>query len=249
MGHGLSIWRIINDYPYFKQVCSVYKLLFLAEFPHCLFSQVPTFDEDEHISPRYSLFSTIPFLSTQTPYDSVFRLSVSPLGRQVAALHASGSLSIWDIPSLRKRKFWPLESLPSDNMDKTKIKGSLEVQELKDRISDVKWWSEDALIISKYSGAVMICSTTSLKNLLGESPEIFEGVPQVCDAFDGTFLGLENGRKILSSTNRSFLTEEEDTSNDTSNFSDFEEEEDLTSYQRSKDIFNKVMFWITDAER
>lgn len=49
------------------------------------------------------------------------------------------------------------------------------------------------LIIARYSGAVSVCSTSDLHNMLGESPEFFAGQPQVSAASgDGRgFLSLE----------------------------------------------------------
>lgn len=120
------------------------------------------------------------------------------MGRQVAALHSSGSISVWDVPSLRKRKFWSLENQPgfdSQNFETNYLK-KVTTQEitpihsLKNHLVDVKWWSEKSVILARFSGAVTVCSVNSLTNLLGESPEFFEGVPQVLVIFN-LFLKLK----------------------------------------------------------
>lgn len=36
-------------------------------------------------------------------------MSISPNGQILAAVHASGALSLWDLPSLKLKKFWDLQ--------------------------------------------------------------------------------------------------------------------------------------------
>lgn len=94
---------------------------------------------------------------------------------------------MWDVPSLRKRKFWALETQPGfnvQNFDMSLVKRAIQKDvmtspSLKNHLVDVKWWSEKAVILARFSGAVTVCSVQSLANLLGEYPEFFEGVPQV----------------------------------------------------------------------
>ena len=47
------------------------------------------------------------------------------------------------------------------------------------------------IIMARCSGAVSVCSLKTLKNMLGTSPEWFEPMPRVTEAYDGGFLGLE----------------------------------------------------------
>lgn len=56
---------------------------------------------------------------------------------------------------------------------------------------DIEWWSDEALILARYSGAVLVADISSLTNLLGESPEWFEASPQVQQAHHGGFISLE----------------------------------------------------------
>lgn len=41
--------------------------------------------------------------------DGVFKMSLSPDGTLLAAIHLSGQLSLWEIPSLRHQKEWRQE--------------------------------------------------------------------------------------------------------------------------------------------
>lgn len=124
-------------------------------------------------------------------HDCVFELSVSPSARQLAALHTSGSLSIWELPSLRKMKFWPLMDQPDyDTRNPSLVEPFARPPGSRQRSSqgfgapwshpaELTWWSEAAVIVARYSGSVTVSSVATLRNLLGESPEFLEGVPQV----------------------------------------------------------------------
>ena len=58
-------------------------------------------------------------------------------------------------------------------------------------LSDSNWWSDEAVILARGTGAVTVSSATSLANLLGVSPEWFAPGPKLSMAADGGFLGLE----------------------------------------------------------
>ena len=59
------------------------------------------------------------------------------------------------------------------------------------KLIDVNWWSDEAVILARCTGAVTVSSIKTLKNLLGTNPEWFEPAPHVGPVHDGGFLGLE----------------------------------------------------------
>lgn len=154
--------------------------------------QVATIDEDEYLPPSVGLWGHVMARWSPPHHDCVFQLSVSPSARQLAALHTSGSLSIWELPSLRKMKFWTLVDQPEhDTRNPSLVEPFARPPGPRPRSSqgfgapwshpaELTWWSELAVIVARYSGSVTVSSVATLRNLLGESPEFLEGVPQVC---------------------------------------------------------------------
>lgn len=59
------------------------------------------------------------------------------------------------------------------------------------QILHVRCFSRQAIILARCSGAVTVSSLSTLRNLLGTSPEWFEPSPRITEAHDGGFLGLE----------------------------------------------------------
>lgn len=238
LGHGLTVWRMINHYPHYKHV--------------------PTIDEEEYIPINKGILSHIPGFRKAVPKsDCIFRLCISPSGQQMAALHVSGSLSIWDIPSLRKRKFWLLpdqpdrEAINPSTMEYVPGRQSRLVQydgPLRCHPADIRWWSEAAVILGRFSGAVTVSSVNSLRNLLGESPEFFEGVPQLSEGHDRGFLGLEVESRVAP-TRHNFSTSSETAVDEDDDYIDSDDEDEISVYQRSKRLVKSVMYWVTDSER
>lgn len=235
LGHGITIWYMINDYPFYKQM--------------------PTINEDEYIPPSAGIMNWLPGFKSKPQHDCIFDLCVSPSGKQLAALHTSGSLSIWELPSLWKKKYWLLASQPDQDAINPSSLEYIPGQKqrllqysgpLKNHPAGLSWWSEMAVILARYSGAVTVSSVNSLRNLLGESPEFLEGVPQISEAYDRGFLGLEvesrvNTKRILTATGEGSDEEEE--------YLDSDDEEELSLVQRSSRLAKSALFWITDAER
>ncbi|XP_069188396.1 NBAS subunit of NRZ tethering complex-like isoform X2 [Procambarus clarkii] len=234
LGHGVTVWRMVNDYPFYKQV--------------------PTINEEEYIPPSLGLWKRLSGYRSAPHHDFIFQMCVSPTGRQLAALHTSGSLSIWELPSLRKQKFWPLLLQPHYDAVNPSSSEYIPCQKhrliqytgpLKNHPADLSWWSDAAVILARYSGAVTVSSVNSLRNLLGESPEFLEGVPQISEAYDRGFLGLEvesrvNSKRLLTTSNEGSDEEE---------YVDSDEEEELSLIQRSSRLAKNALYWVTDAER
>ncbi|XP_071535636.1 NBAS subunit of NRZ tethering complex-like [Panulirus ornatus] len=235
VGHGITIWRMVNDCPFYIQVATI--------------------DEEEYLPPSVGLWRRLIGCRSSAHHDSIFQLCVSPTGRQLAALHTSGSLSIWELPSLRKMKFWQLSHQPSHDSVNPSSSDYVPCQKqrlihytgpLRNHPADLSWWSDASVILARYSGAVTVSSVNSLRNLLGESPEFLEGVPQISEAYDRGFLGLEvesrvNTKRLLTTSNEGSDEEEE--------YLDSDEEEELSMIQRSNRLVKSALYWVTDAER
>jgi neuroblastoma-amplified sequence len=123
------------------------------------------------------------------------------------------------------------------------------------------------LIISRYSGAVSVCSITDLQNLLGESPEFFAGQPQISAAYgDGKgFLSLECEvnliRKRRSHFDDSLEEEEIEVSFGWVDFSclksvfyqgsgdDTDGGGDGSAIGRGTGAMKAALYWVTDSEK
>ncbi|KAF7247822.1 Neuroblastoma-amplified sequence [Varanus komodoensis] len=183
---GLSAWRVLSGVPYYKQVTS--------------------YEDDIGTAKRRSLFKfmNLRFYHRQRrEQDGVFKMSLSPDGTRLAAVHFSGKLTIWGIPSLRQQGEWEQSDQPGYDEIKPEWRLSLEKRKkIKDKESyypliDVNWWAENAVILARCSGALTVSSVKTLKNLLGKSCEWFESSPQVTSAHDGGFLSLECEVKLV----------------------------------------------------
>lgn len=58
-------------------------------------------------------------------------------------------------------------------------------------LTECNWWSPEAVILARGTGAVTVSSAKTLANLLGSSPEWFDPAPRLSMATEGGFLGLE----------------------------------------------------------
>uniref|UniRef100_A0A452IME2 Uncharacterized protein n=1 Tax=Gopherus agassizii TaxID=38772 RepID=A0A452IME2_9SAUR len=175
---GISAWRVLSGSPYYKQVTSY---------------------EDDTGTPI--LTESLGFLFTLfiklVGQDGVFKMSLSPDGTLLAAIHFSGKLTIWGIPSLKQQGEWDQSDQPGyDEINPDWRLSTEKRKKIKDKESyyslmDVNWWAENAVILARCSGALTVSSVKTLKNLLGKSCEWFESSPQVTSAHDGGFLSLE----------------------------------------------------------
>ncbi|KAK0092818.1 hypothetical protein PV326_000527 [Microctonus aethiopoides] len=227
---GLTSWRPINDYPY-------YKLSF-------------AFDENSG-SPTLSLWNLIPnFKRPQEPV--IFRLSISPSCEHLVCLHTDGSISIWNLPNLQLKKKWKLNEQPDYNnqnpLTVSKQKkfpiGHSEFSPL-----DIGWWSDNAIIIARYSGAISVCSINDLKNLLGTSPEFLYGQPQISELYSGNGCLCLDCEIIVVTKKRD---NEPNNDGQISEASDSEKEEDelepLTFMNYVTNLLRIVLYSITDIE-
>ncbi|KAM0725693.1 NBAS subunit of NRZ tethering complex [Formica fusca] len=230
---GLTSWRLLDDYPYFK-------LSF-------------TFENSATSSSRFSIWNIIPIFSFQ-PESYIFTIKISPNGDFLVCLHTDGSVSLWGLPNLILQKKWKLSEQPEYNIPNplglTKSKkfppGFTEFHPI-----DIGWWSDQAIIIARYSGSTSVCSTWNLKNLLlGISPEFLAGQPQVCE------LGSEKGFLCLDC--ETFITSKKRSreSNDghlleasSESEKDDDELKPVTILNYTTNLLQSTLYSITDIER
>ncbi|XP_036729104.1 neuroblastoma-amplified sequence isoform X1 [Balaenoptera musculus] len=189
---GLSAWRVLSGSPYYKpvthggdRVTAVPKTLGLLRM----------------LSGK--------FYSRQgQEQDGIFKMSLSPDGTLLAAIHFSGRLSIWAIPSLKQQGEWNQNEQPGyDDLNPDWRLSTEKRKKIKDKESfypliDVNWWVDSAVILARCSGALTVSSVKTLKNLLGKSCEWFEPSPQVTATHDGGFLILECEIKLAPKRSR-----------------------------------------------
>ncbi|XP_044147062.1 LOW QUALITY PROTEIN: neuroblastoma-amplified sequence [Bufo gargarizans] len=232
---GLTSWRVLSGSPHYKQVTNYKGDVGQALKGKGLWRIIKLRLSNRHGSEQ----------------DGIFRMSLSPDGNLLAAVHFSGRLSIWEIPSLRLQREWPQSEQPKYDEINPDWQSSVEKRKkMKDKESyypliDVNWWADNAVILARCSGSLTVSSVKTLKNLLGKSCEWFEPSPQVTAAHDGGFLSLECEVKLASKRSRleSRAGEEEYGDQD----SDFDDE--MSAKDRYLSYIKQGLYFATEMER
>ncbi|KAG8445664.1 hypothetical protein GDO86_010443 [Hymenochirus boettgeri] len=178
---GISAWRVLSGSPHYKQVTSYEDDMSTAMKRKGLWRII-----NVRLSPRHG-----------TEQDGIFKMSLSPDGKLLAAIHFSGKLTIWNVPSMKLQGEWTQNEQPGFDEINPDWRTAVEKRKkMKDKESyyclmDINWWAENAVILARCSGSLTVSSVKTLKNLLGKSCEWFEPSPQVTAAHDGGFLSLE----------------------------------------------------------
>ena len=247
---GLTVWRVIDDSPYYVQVAltgtndrSVQKLSWLRPF------------------------------SKQSNGNTIVKMSLeSSQSSTLAAVHLSGAVSVWHLPTLKCRHFWPLKCQPGyDELNPTllqlpahrRIKSPALINPYRFHPVDVNWWSQHSLILARSSGAVSVCTVTDLRNKLGASAEFFDGPPRIGPAFGGLFLGFEcemhqhrkrmhaaaeNGTSGDSADPMDDLVSSGDAPDDDSAGGSHGDQDDDSGIL-IKRMARSILYWATDSER
>uniref|UniRef100_A0AAR2M583 Neuroblastoma-amplified sequence N-terminal domain-containing protein n=1 Tax=Pygocentrus nattereri TaxID=42514 RepID=A0AAR2M583_PYGNA len=232
---GITAWRVLSGSPHYKQVTS--------------------YEDDVSASQRRGLFrmpSFRLFSRQNNEQDGVFRMSISPDGSMLAVIHFSGTLSLWDIPSLKQRSSWMQEEQPGYEEINPEWKTSLEKRKkIKDKeqyqcLMDVGWWSDQALILARCSGSLTVSSVRSLSNLLGKSCEWFEPSPRVTSAHDGGFLSLECEIKLAQKRSR---VESSGAAEDDDGEEDSDSDEECSAKARYFGYVKQGLYYVTEMER
>ncbi|VDI29643.1 neuroblastoma-amplified sequence, partial [Mytilus galloprovincialis] len=232
MEEGVTAWRILSDYPYYKMVTDYEQDLKQAQQKRTLMKRLKSVN---------GIFNRRPHVQ-----DGVFKLCISPDDKLVVGLHYSGKLTIWRLPSLKLYHCWGLEEQPNfDEISPEFTDNPQRGKTLKDLVPcknlvDVNWWDSKSLILSRCTGAVTVSSTKTLKNLLGTSPEWFEPSSRVTGVHHDGFLGLEVECVFPQKRRLGDTTEEE--------FEDSDDEE--TSFvSKTTKLTKDVLYYVTDMER
>lgn len=234
--YGLTSWRILDDRPCYTQI-----------------------QNEADLSPHRW------FQSFQKKFygNTVVKLSLSPDGSSLAAIHLSGAVSVWSLPRLRCLHFWPIDRQPGyDELNPTvlqlpahrRVRNPAFQNPFKFHPIDVSWWSSDSIILARCSGAVSVCVAANLRNKLGSSAEFFEGSPRISPAFDNTFLGLEcevkvQRKRLQPTTDEPGASDDDEIQEDVDELSEDEEQKAMAHramrsllYWYCNIIFNMVHF-------
>ncbi|XP_064506623.1 NBAS subunit of NRZ tethering complex isoform X2 [Pseudopipra pipra] len=233
-GCGISAWRILSGSPHYKQVTS--------------------YEDDVRIAQRRGLLRimNLRFYSRRgTEQDGVFKMNLSPDGALLAAIHFSGKLTIWSIPSLRQQGEWDQTDQPGyDELNPDWKLSSEKRKKIKDKESyypliDVNWWADNSVILARCSGALTVSSVKTLRNLLGKSCEWFESSPQVTSAHDGGFLSLECEIKLVPKRLRlESRPGDEDEGED-----DSDSDDETSAKDRYFSYLKQGLYFVTEMER
>ncbi|XP_033108783.1 neuroblastoma-amplified sequence-like [Anneissia japonica] len=229
--HGITAWRKLSGHPYFKA---------LTDFT----TQIST-------ARRMSLgmrnvMRTSGLLGAHQKQDGICKLCLSANESVLAALHWSGALSLWQLPSLRRKQYWPVEQQSENTRRNETVIGK---EPIRQGLADINFWSDSALILAWCNGNVTISSAISLNNLIGESHEWMHPMPQVLPAFNEGFIALEC--EAVSGTKRQrddslsgrmeFVVEDEEDDDD--------EYENASYLQRGINLSKRMMYFVTESER
>uniref|UniRef100_A0A8B9IYF2 NBAS subunit of NRZ tethering complex n=1 Tax=Amazona collaria TaxID=241587 RepID=A0A8B9IYF2_9PSIT len=232
-GCGISAWRVLSGSPHYKEVTS-YE------------------DDVRTVSIGLLRIMSLRFYSRRgTEQDGVFKMNLSPDGALLAAIHFSGKLTIWSIPSLRQQGEWDQTDQPGyDELNPDWTLSSEKRKKIKDKESyyslvDVSWWADSCVILARCSGALTVSSVKTLRNLLGKSCEWFESSPQVTSAHDGGFLSLECEIKLVPKRLRleSRLGDEDEGEYDS------DSDDETSAKDRYFSYLKQGLYFVTEMER
>ncbi|XP_015850989.2 NBAS subunit of NRZ tethering complex isoform X1 [Peromyscus maniculatus bairdii] len=232
---GLSAWRVLSGSPYYKQVTNSGDRV--TEVPKTL--------------GLLKLLSVKFYTRQGQEQDGIFKMSLSPDGSLLAAIHFSGKLSIWAIPSLKQQGVWSQDEQPGhDELNPDWRLSPEKRKKIKDKESfypliDVNWWADGAVTLARCSGALTVSSAKTLKNLLGKSCEWFEPSPQVTATHDGGFLSLECEIKLAPKRSRvEMRAGEEDEGEE-----DSDSDHDMSAKARYFGYIKQGLYLVTEMER
>ncbi|CAH2049903.1 unnamed protein product, partial [Iphiclides podalirius] len=212
--------RVLNDDPFYK------------------LSVVSDQLEARLANEKFQLY--IPYITTRT-LNFVVRMEVSADGAKLVCVHCNGDVSLWRLPLLRLERRWPLQRQPHHRLE-----SPLRPQAANNNPThhyhpaDVNWWSEEEIILARFSGAVSVCDLEELNNILGKGPEFFQGTPQVTRAHEGAFMVLECESNILPA--------KKSRSDESMEVVKVEEAADDSTLELTKELLKTVLYAITDME-
>ncbi|XP_078722681.1 NBAS subunit of NRZ tethering complex isoform X1 [Lampetra fluviatilis] len=239
--NGLTAWRVLSSSPHYKQVTSISDDLGMGLQRSRLLTRLPGL-------PRWGRVGR--------DQDGIYKLSLSPDASVLAAVHFSGKLSIWEVPSLSLKQAWSQEQQPGyDEVNPQWVTSVDRKRKMKDKwwlcsLADVNWWADGALILARCSGSLTVSSARTLSNLLGPSAEWFEPAPLVTAAHNGGLLALECEVKQVS-LKRPRADEVGPARDEGGDESNDEEEADgeASLLGRSGRVVRRGLYLLTESER
>ncbi|CAK1601604.1 unnamed protein product [Parnassius mnemosyne] len=218
---GITAWRILNDDPFYK------------------LSVVSDQLEAQLANERFQLY--IPFV-TSKHLNFIVRMELSSDSTKLVCLHCNGDVSVWRLPLLKLLKRWPLNSQPGHDLRNPLVKPDKQTHKDVSLFypADVNWWSDEEIILSRFSGAVSVCDTEDMVNILGKKPEFFQGTPQVTRAYHGAFMSLECESNVLPA--------KKSRSDESMEVVKVEADTDDSMLELTKELFKTILYAITDME-
>ncbi|XP_068626445.1 NBAS subunit of NRZ tethering complex-like isoform X2 [Battus philenor] len=217
---GITAWRILNDDPFYK------------------LSVVSDQLEAKFANERFQLY--IPFVTPKS-LNFIVRMELSADNTKLVCVHCNGDVTVWRLPLLKLLKRWPLASQPEFDLRNPLVAADKPHKDLSLYYpADVNWWTNEEIIVSRFSGAVSVCDIEDMVNILGKKPEFFQGTPRVTRAHDGVFMALECESSVLPAM--------KSRSDESMEVVKVEEEVEDSMLDLTKELFKTILFAITDME-
>ncbi|XP_045524130.1 neuroblastoma-amplified sequence-like isoform X2 [Pieris brassicae] len=216
---GLSAWRILNDEPF-------YKLSVVSDELQAKLAQE-----------RFKLY--IPFVYSKN-MNFIIRMVPSPDSTKLLCMHCNGDVSVWRLPVLTGEYRYKVNEQDNHALQNPLSKDQNNKDQMLHFPADVDWWSNQEIIVSRFSGAVSICGIEDMINILGKRPEFFQGSPQVRCAHDGAFVALECESDVLPPNKTR--------ADDSVAVVKEEVEVDDSMLEVTKELMKSVLYAITDME-
>ncbi|XP_063617124.1 NBAS subunit of NRZ tethering complex-like [Cydia splendana] len=214
---GITAWRILNEAPWYK------------------LSVVSDQLETQLANQGFQFY--VPFVFAKN-LAFIVQMVVSPDNSKLVCLHCNGDITVWRLPLLKLLHRYPLAAQPQCDLQNPLVKQ--ESDALSHHAGDVSWWSDEEVILSRFSGAVSVCNIEDMVNILGKKPEFFQGAPRVTMAHAGTFMVLECESNVLPSKRAR--------SDDSLEMVQIEPDTEDTMLDLTRELFKSIMFAITDME-
>nr|XP_039273892.1 neuroblastoma-amplified sequence-like [Styela clava] len=244
---GLTAWRLLSEEPFLKALN--------------VFSDVDDAKRNQSFLRR---LSTVPVglgkkLRKQF-FDGIYTMSLSPCCKFLATIQISGSLSIWDIPSLRHKRCWNKEDQPFfDSLDPDAVKSINSAKKFKEypllqNIIDCQWWNDSSVILARCSGSLTVVrvSGLSLDNLFGEQCEWLEPAPRISFCRDEGFLALECQPQVKTLKRQRMDSVEEAQKEEDEEYDPFLDDSDKEDHPgiagRLKNYTKSTMYDLTEIE-
>ncbi|XP_028411208.1 LOW QUALITY PROTEIN: neuroblastoma-amplified sequence-like [Dendronephthya gigantea] len=233
LGNGITLWRLLSGQPHFKliedQALEIKKIQQATGLVGKLFPR--RFNNRQH---------------------GVWKMSLALDGKTLLALHFSGRLSLWELPSLKQRETWEQTEQPEYKSEDVHVQfpslnHSKRKVEQNNFVYDIGWWSNEAIVLARRSGALTVSSfDKSLKNILGQYAEWCEPCPLVTSAHNGGFLILECENNVVS---LSPVRKTVDDEGEQGEHRDDEDDEEHHMVTKTRELAKHVLYFLTESER